>query len=202
MLDAPLRRFIDPPLAGLASRVRWLGIGANAVTVSGFAIGIAALPLIATRHYVAGLMLILANRLLDGLDGALARLDGETDLGAYLDIVLDFLFYASVPLAFALAEPFRALAAAFLILSFVGTGTTFLAFAIFAAKRGHSTALRGPKSFYYLGGLAEGSETIIAFSLAAVFPDWFSVIAYVFGTMCFVTTGTRIAAAVETLRTS
>jgi phosphatidylglycerophosphate synthase len=200
MLDAPLRRLIDPPLAGLASLVNALGIEANAITVAGFAVGVAALPLIATRHYAAGLVLMLLNRLLDGLDGAVARLAGETDLGAYLDIVLDFLFYASVPLAFALADPSRALAAAFLIVSFVGTGTTFLAFAIFAAKRGYSTEEQGRKSFYYLGGLTEGSETILAFALAALLPDWFSVIAYVFGTMYFLTTGTRVAAAVEALR--
>ncbi|WP_435891264.1 CDP-alcohol phosphatidyltransferase family protein, partial [Klebsiella pneumoniae] len=41
--------------------------------------------------------------LLDGLDGALARRRGLTDAGGFLDIALDFLFYALVPFGFILA---------------------------------------------------------------------------------------------------
>jgi phosphatidylglycerophosphate synthase len=201
VLDARLRRLIDPPLDRLGAPLAAHGVSANAVTVAGFAIGLGAAAAIAGRHYLLGLALLLLNRLFDGLDGAVARRRGLTDLGGFLDIVLDFLIYALVPLAFALADPeANALAAAFLVVSFVGTGSSFLAFAIMAAKRGIATELRGPKSLYYLGGLTEGTETIVTFVLACLFPALFPWIALIFGTLCWLTTATRIAVAVQTLR--
>lgn len=201
MLDAPLRGLIDPPLGRLASRLADAGLGADQATWTGFALGLGAVVLIALEAYLAGLLLILLNRLFDGLDGAIARRTGLTDLGGFLDIVLDFIFYAGVPLGFALADPDRnALPAAFLLWSFMGTASSFLAYAIMAAKRGLETDLRGRKSLYYLGGLTEGSETLGAFLLACLVPDAFPVIAWVFGALCWLTTTTRIAIAVQTLR--
>jgi phosphatidylglycerophosphate synthase len=201
VLDARLRRLIDPPLDRMAAPLARRGLSANAVTVTGFVIGLGAAAAIAQRAYVLGLGLLLANRLLDGLDGAIARRRGLSDLGGFLDIVLDFLIYSAVPFAFALADPgANALAAAFLILSFVGTGSSFLAFAIMAAKRGIATDLRGRKSLYYLGGLTEGTETIAAFVLACLWPAWFPWIALIFGLLCWLTTATRIAVAAQLLR--
>jgi phosphatidylglycerophosphate synthase len=201
LLDARLRRLIDPPLDRLAAPLAARGASANAVTVAGFLIGLGAACAIAGRAYLLGLGLLLLNRLLDGLDGAVARRRGLTDLGGFLDIVLDFLIYAAVPFAFALADPAaNALAAAFLIFSFVGTGSSFLAFAIMAQRRGIATDLRGQKSLYYLGGLTEGAETIAALVLACLLPGHFPLIAWVFGALCWLTTATRIAVAVRTLR--
>ena len=201
MLDARLRRLIDPPLDRLSAPLVARGISANAVTVAGFAIGLGAAAAIAGRAYLLGLALLLLNRLCDGLDGAIARRHGLTDLGGFLDIVLDFLIYAAVPFAFALADPAaNAPAAAFLIFSFMGTGSTFLAYAIMAAKQGVSTELRGQKSLYYLGGLTEGTETILAFVVACLWPALFPWIALIFGLLCWLTTATRIAVAVQTLR--
>jgi phosphatidylglycerophosphate synthase len=201
MLDASLRRLIDPPLERLAGPLVARGLSANAVTLIGFALGLGAMAAIALQAYLLGLGLLLANRLCDGLDGALARRLGLSDLGGFLDIVLDFIVYSGVPLAFAVADPARnGLAAAFLIFSFVGTGTSFLAFAIMAAKRGLATELRGRKSLYYLGGLTEGTETIAAIVLACLLPGWFPAIAYVFGGLCWLTTATRITVAWQTLR--
>jgi phosphatidylglycerophosphate synthase len=201
VLDARLRRLIDSPLDRLAAPLASRGLSANAVTVVGFLIGLGAAAAIAGRAYLLGLGLLLLNRLLDGLDGAVARRRGLTDLGGFLDIVLDFLIYSAVPFAFALADPgANALAAAFLIFSFVGTGSSFLAFAIMAAKRGIATDLRGQKSLYYLGGLTEGTETILMFVLACLWPAWFPWIALVFGLLCWLTTATRIAIAAQLLR--
>jgi phosphatidylglycerophosphate synthase len=142
------------------------------------------------------LVLILINRIMDGLDGAVARRVGMTDLGGYLDIVLDFFFYAGVPFFFAVGRPEAALPAAFLVFSFVGTGSSFLAFAAIAAKRGVTTESRGRKSIYYLGGLTEGTETIGLFVLICLLPDYFALLAWVFGGLCWVTTAGRVAAAV------
>jgi phosphatidylglycerophosphate synthase len=201
MLDARLRRLIDPPLDRLAGALEGIRLNANAVTVLGFGIGLLAVVALAGQAFLAALVLILLNRLLDGLDGAIARRNGSSDLGGFLDITFDFIFYAAVPFGFALADPAaNGLAAAFLIFSFVGTGSSFLAFAVMAAKRGISTEIRGRKSIYYLGGLTEGSETIAAFVLACLLPSHFPLIALVFGMACWITTATRVAAAWQALR--
>jgi phosphatidylglycerophosphate synthase len=201
MLDARLRRLIDPPLDRLSGPLARYGLSADLATIVGFVVGLGAIAAIAGQAYGLGLGLLLLNRLLDGLDGALARQRGITDLGGFLDILCDFIVYAGVPLAFALADPrANALPAAFLIFSFIGTATSFLAFAIMAAKRGITTELRGKKSLYYLGGLTEGSETILAFVLACLWPAWFPLIAWVFGALCWLTTATRVAVARQILR--
>lgn len=195
MFDARLRRLIDPPLDRMAVRLSAAGVSANAMTLGGAAVGLLAVPLIAAELYLAGLAAILLNRLADGLDGAIARRRGPTELGGFLDIVGDFLFYAAVPFAFALARPENALSAAFLIFAFVGTGSSFLAYAIIAAKRGVETSRRGRKSFYYLGGLTEGGETVAVFVAMCLFPAAFPALAWIFGALCWMTTATRIAAA-------
>ena len=192
MIDARLRPLLEPPLDRAAAGLQRLGLTANAVTAAGALFGLAACVAIAWNAYGIGLALIVANRLLDGLDGALARRTGETDLGGFLDLVADFLFYSAVPFAFALAEPQRALAAAFLIFSFVGTGVSFLAFAAIAARRGLASERHGRKSVYYLGGLTEGAETVLLFLLMSLRPDWFEALAYGFGALCWITTVGRI----------
>ena len=195
MFDAALRRVIDPPLNFVGTKVAAIGVSANMVTVVGFIIGIAAVPFIATQHYYVGLVLILVNRFFDGLDGAVARHSILSDFGGYLDIVCDFIFYSTIVFAFALARPENTLAAAFLILSFMGTASTFLTYAIMAEKHKISTELRGRKSLYYLGGLAEGTETIVAMCLMCLLADYFVVISVIFGAMCWITTVTRIYSA-------
>lgn len=195
MLDAAMRRLIDPPLDSAARRLARLGVGADALTLGGFLIGLGAVPLLAEGLPFAALALILLNRLLDGLDGAVARTGGATDRGGYLDIVCDFVFYAAVPLGFALADPSWALPAAFLIFSFVGSGSTFLAFAIIAGKRGISTDSQGRKSFFYLGGLTEGTETILFFVLICLRPEWFPAAAAIFGMLCLATAAGRAVSA-------
>ncbi len=199
MLDAFIRPHIEKPLAAIARPMAAVGVTANAVTALGFALGMAAAALITSEIYWGALAALIISRLLDGLDGAVARQTRASDLGGYLDITLDFIVYASVVFAFALADPARnALAAAFLTTSFMATASTFLAYAVFAAKHGMSSDIRGSKSLYYLGGLTEGTETILALCLMCVFPSWFAVIAVVFAVLCWITGGTRIAAAVQT----
>jgi phosphatidylglycerophosphate synthase len=202
VLDARIRRAIDPTLDRIGAALAYWGLGANTVTVGGFLIGVAAWGALAAGAYGLALALILANRLADGLDGAVARRQGLTDLGGYLDIVLDFLFYAGVPFFFAVGRPETALPAAFLVFSFVGTGTSFLAFAALAAKRRFTTATYGRKSIYYLGGLTEGTETIGLFLLICLFPEQFGWLAWSFGALCWLTTASRIAAAVDAFRGS
>ncbi|MGD0142760.1 MAG: CDP-alcohol phosphatidyltransferase family protein [Rhizomicrobium sp.] len=166
-------------------------LSASLLTVMGFVAGLGAFATIATHHYWAGLGLIAANRLLAGLDGPVARRTEATDFGAFLETATGIIAMASIPFGFALAEPGRALAASFLIFSFIASGSTFLAFAATAAKR--NMAQRGAMPIHHPGGLIESTEVFLALGLACVFPDWFSVIAYTLGTLCFATAGMRVA---------
>ena len=193
MLDRFAQRLLQPALRALAAGLVRAGAGADAVTLAGFGLGLAAAAAIASGHPLAGLALIAASRLCDGLDGAVARLTQPTDRGAFLDIALDFLFYASIPLAFAWADPVRnALPAAVLLASFIGTGSSFLAFAIVAEKRRLHSLAFPDKSFFFLGGLTEATETIAAFAAMCLWPQWFPQIAYGFAALCAITTALRI----------
>jgi phosphatidylglycerophosphate synthase len=201
MLDARLRSIIGPPLDRAGTLLARRGISADAITLAGFALGLSAMLSVMAGAYAVGLALLALNRIADGLDGAVARHTRLTDLGGFLDIVLDFIVYAGMVFAFAVAEPERnALAAAFLLFAFMGTGSSFLAFAIMAAKRRISSDLRGRKSLYYLGGLTEGTETILFLALACLLPGRFALLATVFGAMCWVTTLGRVLAGYQLLR--
>lgn len=199
MLDRAVRRRIDPVLERVAAGLARQGIAADAVTWFGFALGLCAAAAIADDWRVLALFLLFGNRLCDGLDGALARLSAPTDRGAYLDILLDFLFYALFVFAFAWRDPADALAAAFLILSFVGTGTSFLAHAIFAARHGGAAATPR-KGIAYIGGLTEGTETIFVFVLMLLLPGHFAVLAWIFGALCWATTASRVVTTLDMLR--
>ena len=200
MLDQAVIAVLRPVLdAGARALVR-VGVGADAVTLAGFAIGIAAAAAIGLGAYGWGLGLLLASRLADGLDGAVARRTHTTDRGAFLDITLDFLFYASIPLAFALADPVRnALPAGVLLAAFIGTGSSFLAFAVMAERRGLASDAYPSKGFYYLGGLTEASETLICFVLMCLWPDHFAWWAYGFAALCGITVATRIVGGAKVL---
>lgn len=201
MFDAHLRPLIDPPLNRLGLILAGTGLTANSVTLAGFAAGMGAAIAIATGHTLIGLFLIAVNRFADGLDGALARATAKTDLGGYLDITLDFFFYSAIPLAFALQDPAsNALPAVALLASFYANGSAFLAFAIMAEKNKLTTDAQGSKSLYYIGGLAEGTETIALFLLMALVPAWFPALAYGFAAICFVSAGARVLIGVKALR--
>lgn len=195
MLDRVLNDRLQRPLQALA---RWLagqGVRADHLTWAGFAVGLLAVPLIASGHPRWALLAMALNRLADGLDGTLARLTAPTDRGAFLDITLDFLFYASIPLAFALANPAaNGLAAAVLLFAFMGTASSFLAFAVLAARRGLTSTAYPRKGFYYLGGLTEATETLAVFTLMCLVPAWFVPLALGFATLCALTTVTRVVA--------
>ena len=191
MIDAALQplqqRFLQLP----AQILKNLGIKADQITLFGFLLGLLVVPALAYQAYSLALLFLLLNRFADGLDGAVARLTEPTDRGAFLDISCDFFFYAIFPLGFALADPVNALPAAVLITSFVGTGSSFLAYASIAAKRG-DTAMDFPqKGLYYLGGLTEGFETIILFISMCLFPMFFPQLAYLFAVACAVTAVSR-----------
>jgi phosphatidylglycerophosphate synthase len=187
MFDALLRPLIDPVLDRMGAALVRVGIGANPVSLAGAASGALAGVAIGLGQPLAGLVLVLASRLLDGLDGAIARVKGPTDFGGYLDIVCDYVFYLAVPLGFGLAAPGNLPFALLLVATFTLTAVSFLAYAALAAKRGLETRAHGLKSFFYSTGLAEGAETLLAFILMCLWPAGFPVIASIFTGLCLLT---------------
>lgn len=188
MLDASLRPLIDGPLDRIGRHIARRGISATAVTLAGLVTGLLAAVAVAAGAGGAGFVLILVNRMLDGLDGAVARASRVTDAGGYLDIAVDYVFYAAIPLAFAVADPVEnALPAAALLAGFCLTCSSFLAFAAIAARRGLTTTAHGRKAFFYSTGLVEGTETILFFLLMAARPEWFALLAWVFAGLCALT---------------
>lgn len=193
MLDKAVQNALRPAMTRAARGLVRLGVGADAISFAGFVLGMAAAAAIAFQQFLPGLALLLLSRLMDGLDGAVARATTPTDRGGFLDITLDFLFYAAIPLAFALADPVaNALPAAVLLAAFIGTGSSFLAFAAVAEKRRLRSLAFPDKGFYFLGGLTEATETITAFAAMCLWPQWFAPIAYGFAALCGVTIVLRI----------
>jgi phosphatidylglycerophosphate synthase len=197
VLDGIMRRAFDPSFNHAGHVLAKRGVLANHVTLIGLALGLLAAGFIAfgVAGWVA-LVPLLASRVADGLDGAVARASCITDFGGYLDIVCDFIFYGAIPLAFVLRDPSdNGVAGAVLLTSFYANGASFLSFAILAAKRGMQTEMRGIKSLYFTAGLLEGTETIAFFVIICIFPSIFVPCAWVFGVLCFVTALSRIVLA-------
>ena len=201
MLDAKVTPFIKPLLKPLIKALDSKGVTPNQVTLAGFVIGVLALPFIILNWWNMALVCIILNRVFDGIDGELARYQqSSSSAGGFLDICLDFLFYASIPLAFGIANPQEwGIPAMVLLATFIGTGSSFLAFAIAAEKFHIDRPQFANKSFYYMQGLTEGTETILVFLAFCIWPQYFAALAYVFAAACAVTVVTRIAGGFSTL---
>ena len=200
MFDARLRPLIDPPLNAVGRAIAARGVSANLLTLVGLAFGLGAAVAIGLGAFGWGLMLIVVNRLLDGLDGAVARAGGPSEFGGYLDIVADFAFYVSVPVGFGFAASENLPYALVLVATFVFTGISFLAFAAIAARRGDAMPAPGGKAFIYSSGIAEGGETIVAFLSMCILPWAFPVIASGFAILCILTVVQRSWLAARSFR--
>jgi phosphatidylglycerophosphate synthase len=194
MLDAPIRRILASPLERLAVGAVRIGLSANTITVFGFLMGLAAAAFIADEDYVLGLVCLALNRLADILDGIVARIKGATAVGAFLDASLDLFVYAAIPFSFALSRQQDALAATFLLMGLMMSAVPSLAAKAVSPLAPASKAV-STRAF------CEHSETFLAFVLMCVAPRWmFSLIAYFYGFLCFISGTMRILSAVANLR--
>lgn len=200
MFDAKLRKLVDPPMNAAARWVAGSGVSANALTIFGAMVGLAAAIAVSQQQFSAAIVLILLNRILDGFDGAVARINGPTEFGGYLDTLADFLFYVSVPVAFGWANQLNQLPALLLVASFTVTAVSFLGFAAISARKGHEDGAHGPKAFIYSNGLMEGGETIAFFILFCLFPTFFPILAMLFAGLCVLTVAQRMMLAAKTFR--
>ena len=199
MLDEELRRgakpFYRPAAAVLARR----GVTGNALTAASLVAGALCLVVIAAGLNVLGLVLWLLNRLLDGLDGEVARLRGETsELGSFVDIAADFFMYGGFLVALAVQHPEARLALVTLFFAYYLNGSIFLALSgILERLKAERLTERG---LHFRRSLTEGFETIVAGVLFLVLPGYVSQIAWVFATLVFVSSAQRLVDAWRLLK--
>jgi len=191
MLDAPVRRLIASPLDPLAAGMVGLGINATTITLVGFLMGLGGIAFLITEQYGAALFFLALNRLCDILDGMLARVKGPTAIGGFLDATLDLLIYAMIPFAFALARQQDALAAIFLLVGFVVAAVPVLASRTFSPQR------TWDDDFVLCGH----TENFVLVVLLCVAERWtFTPLAYLYGSLCFLSCGISIVATMVKLR--
>lgn len=180
----------------LGSYLANIGVSANVVSIVGFVIGIFAINFVAMGMFGWALIAIILNRFCDALDGAIARASKVTDFGVFLDATLDYIFYAGVIMAFALQNPqANAAAACFLLFAFASAACSMLAYSVVAYKNNHKQELNLDHSPFYLGGAAQGAETLISLLLLCLIPSWFVLVAGVLGVFCLFKAFSMIVAA-------
>ncbi len=190
MLDEELRKgakpFYTPLATPLAKRM-----SGNAVSLAGLAAGLLCLIAVALGLNLPALILWLINRLLDGLDGEIARIRGEaSEFGAFLDIAADFVMYGGFLVALAVQHPDARLALVVLFLAYYLNGTIFLALSSVLERL--KAERRTERGLHFRRSLAEGFETIMFGILALVFPAYISPIVWIFAAMVFVSAAQRL----------
>lgn len=199
MLDTAARRLTGPVLDRAAKRISATGISATTITVVGWLVGVGACVAVTRGTWTLALVLWLLNRVLDGLDGAVARQAGPSDLGGFLDILADFSIYSGFVLAIAIEIPTARLACVALLVSYYISGTAFLALSSIL-ERLHFEQHRDARSFRFIGGLAEGTETVITYALITLLPQHAEIIVWVFAAVVALTALQRLAEGIVTLQ--
>ncbi len=206
MFDAPLRRAYAPATDGMARLLHRCSVRAAQATATGFALGLGAAGSAAVGWWWPALGLWLASRVVDGLDGAIARLEGATARGGFLDLVADFTVYAAFVAGVAVRLPSARLAAVVLVCTYYVSGAAFLAWSAAAAERQADRGGRGglalddDRSLRFVGGLAEGAETVAVYCLICLLPHRAAVILWTFAAVVAVTAVQRVAFAAADLR--
>lgn len=196
MFDRSIQRLIQKPLSFLGKFLLKI-LQPNQITFIGFFFGIVMCFLIFINSYFLAILFLFLNRLCDGLDGVMARQTSPSPLGAYLDIILDFIIYAAFVLVFSLENEINLLTGVFLLFTYICTGTTFLTQAIIQPQLDYSQQQDNtedgiPKSFIYASGLIEGTETIFFMFLCLIMPKAFPILGFLFSVLCLITAIARV----------
>ena len=192
MFDRQIQKYTQKPLQYIA-KLFLKFISPNHMTLIGFSFGVLMCIFIIIDQYLMAIIFLFLNRLSDGLDGTMARLQNPTPLGGYLDIVLDFLIYGGFVLSFGITEQNNTLLSMVLLFCYIGTGSTFLAKAAILPSLSNQNLNEDiPKSFHYAVGLIEGTETIVFMVLCLLFPSFFIYFSFIFIILCLITIVFRI----------
>lgn len=173
MFDHLLRGAKDRLLAPLAALLR--DVPPNMLSVIALLLGLAAAVAAAGGRWGAGLALWLVSRVVDGLDGSVARLAGtQSDFGGYFDILLDFVVYAAIPLGFAVHSVDRGVLVMAVLLegAFFVNACSWMYLAAVLEKRASGAATTGELTTVTMPpALVAGFETIVFFALFYLFPE-------------------------------
>ncbi len=199
MLDTAARRLTGPPLDRAAKNIAAAGVSPTAITAAGWVAGVGACVAVTRGAWTVALVLWLMNRVLDGLDGAVARQVGPTDLGGFLDILADFSIYSGFILAVAIEVPEARLACVALLVAYYMSGTAFLALSSILERQDREQH-RDVRSLRFVGGLAEGTETVIAYALITLLPEHAETIVWIFTAAVSITALQRITEGIHTLQ--
>ncbi len=209
-----MRSLLDRPLQQAAAGLDQSWITPNRISLLGLALGLGSAVGAGMQLWALALALWLTSRLCDGLDGPLARLrshrsgmgPGGTEGGGFLDITADFLVYGSTVLGVAIGVTAGAASGgydaswvpfALVLVTYYVNGTAFLAFSSIAERTGHR--LDDGRSFSFLGGLAEGTETIAVHSLWLLLPFYAEQIAWVWASVVAISAAQRMIGGYRTL---
>lgn len=193
MKDAMLRSHKDRLLEPVAQSLL-AGISPNLISFLALVPGLLAALAVVQGHLAAGLILWLFNRLLDGLDGLAARVhDKKGDLGGYLDLLLDFLVYLAVPIAFVVREPTPAhlWALIALLASYQINTLSWTLLSALLEKRRAGDAAR-LTSVEMPAGLIEGAETMVFYTLFFLLPGHILWLFSLMAVLVFFTAAQRV----------
>ncbi len=174
-----------------------------AVTGLGLVPGVGAAVAAALGRPWLAVALWLLNRIMDGLDGVIARQQGrQSDLGGYLDILADFVVYAAVPIGLATAAGTTGawIAAAVLLASFFLNTVSWAYLAAILERRGQGAEARGERTTVTMpSGLIEGAETVVLFAVMLAVPAWTVPLFWAMAAAVVVTVLQRVAWALRNL---
>lgn len=189
MLDHATREFKERALRPIA--IFSSGIDPTTITTIALIFGVLAAFTAAIGWYPVAFGLWVINRILDGLDGTIARLnDKQSDMGGYVDILFDYVVYALIPLGIVYSQPteFGWLALSILFVVYYVNTASWMYLSSILEKRMAGAKLRGEKTSVTMpGGLVGGTETIIVYTLFLLFPMLHPYFFLVFAGMIFIT---------------
>lgn len=216
MFDRTVRGVLESPLDRAAAWLDRPGVSPDRLTLAGLVVGLASAGAAAGRWWAVALVCWLLCRVLDGLDGPLARRRAQAfptavspggPAGGFFDITADFTVYGATVVGVAIGVarapdstgaagewlPFLAV-----LLAYYVNGAAFLAFSSIAERTGHQ--IDDGRSFSFLGGLAEGTETVVVHSIWLILPFWAPQIATVWAVVVGISATQRMVAGYRTLR--
>ena len=187
-----MRRLKDRVATPLANRLRY--VSPMTMSMLALAAGLLASYAAYRKQYLWAFGLWYLNRALDGLDGLIARMhDQQSDLGGYVDIVTDYVIYASLPIGLVAGSPSneRYLALAFMLAAFYVNSASWMYLAAILEKRSaHDSNTQ--TTIVMPAGLIGGFETIIVYGIFLLFPTYITLLFSIFGVLVFFTAFQRV----------